>query len=40
VPATIRSRGGWSRYPLARINDARERLVTGKVRYRAVVQYA
>lgn len=26
-------------YPLARINDARERLETGKVRYRAVVQY-
>jgi D-arabinose 1-dehydrogenase-like Zn-dependent alcohol dehydrogenase len=27
-------------YPLARINDARERLETGKVRYRAVVQYS
>jgi D-arabinose 1-dehydrogenase-like Zn-dependent alcohol dehydrogenase len=26
-------------YPLARINDARERLETGKVRYRAVVQH-
>jgi D-arabinose 1-dehydrogenase-like Zn-dependent alcohol dehydrogenase len=26
-------------YPLARINEARERLETGKVRYRAVVQY-
>lgn len=26
-------------YPLARINDARERLESGKVRYRAVVQY-
>jgi D-arabinose 1-dehydrogenase-like Zn-dependent alcohol dehydrogenase len=26
-------------YPLARINDARERLETGKVRYRAVIQH-
>jgi D-arabinose 1-dehydrogenase-like Zn-dependent alcohol dehydrogenase len=26
-------------YPLARINEARERLETGKVRYRAVIQY-
>jgi len=27
-------------YPLAKINEARERLETGKVRYRAVVQHA
>jgi D-arabinose 1-dehydrogenase-like Zn-dependent alcohol dehydrogenase len=27
-------------YPLARINDALERLTTGKVRYRAVIQHA
>lgn len=27
-------------YPLARINEARERLESGKVRYRAVVQYS
>ncbi len=27
-------------YPLDRINDARERLETGKVRYRAVIQHA
>ena len=26
-------------YPLAKINEARERLETGKVRYRAVVKY-
>jgi D-arabinose 1-dehydrogenase-like Zn-dependent alcohol dehydrogenase len=27
-------------YPLARVNEARERLESGKVRYRAVLRHA